>query len=179
LSAGERLATLAGPTAVLGIKPQHKPKTVYNLEVQGQHVFRVTSNGLLVHNSCGPNNSGWRTAADAADELADAPFAPGSVGAAKVWTSIRSRLKAAELPTSGRIRFVPPKNYNPASPLTRGPGNGYIDRFGNEWVRGPSRTAGEAFEWDVQLSKRGREMLGWLSREGNHVNVSLGGHVTH
>ena len=56
LSAGERLATLAGPTAVLGIQPQQTrtqqtPQTVYNLEVQGQHVFRVTSNGLLVHNS--------------------------------------------------------------------------------------------------------------------------------
>ena len=102
-----------------------------------------------------------------------------SVGAAKAWTSVKGRLKAAELPTSGRIRFVPPKNYSPSSPLTRGPQNGYIDRFGNEWVRGPSRTAGEAFEWDVQLSNRGREMLGWLSREGNHVNVSLGGRVTH
>ena len=63
LSAGERLATLAGPTAVLGIQPQHTagqhtPQTVYNLEVQGQHVFRVTSNGLLVHNSYGnaPNS---------------------------------------------------------------------------------------------------------------------------
>ncbi len=58
MPAGERLATLAGPTAVLGIQPQHtasqhKPQTVYNLEVQGQHVFRVTSNGLLVHNSYG------------------------------------------------------------------------------------------------------------------------------
>ena len=53
LSAGERLATLAGPTAVLGIQPQHAAQTVYNLEVQGQHVFRVTSNGLLVHNSYG------------------------------------------------------------------------------------------------------------------------------
>jgi hypothetical protein len=36
LSAGERLATLAGPTAVLGIQPQqapgqHKPQTVYGL----------------------------------------------------------------------------------------------------------------------------------------------------
>jgi len=51
LSAGERLATLAGPTAVLGIQPQQAAQTVYNLEVQGQHVFRVTSNGLLVHNS--------------------------------------------------------------------------------------------------------------------------------
>ena len=43
---------------MLGIQPQHTagqhtPQTVYNLEVQGQHVFRVTSNGLLVHNSYG------------------------------------------------------------------------------------------------------------------------------
>jgi len=55
LSAGERLVTLAGPTAVLGIQPQHtagqhtagqhKPKTVYNLEVQGQHVFRLGKHG--------------------------------------------------------------------------------------------------------------------------------------
>ncbi len=61
LSAGERCATLAGPTAVLGIQPQHTagqhtPQTVDNLEVQGQHVFRVTSNGLLVHNSCAPRS---------------------------------------------------------------------------------------------------------------------------
>ncbi len=126
-----------------------------------------------------PNIGGWRAAANAAGELADAPFAPGSAGAAKVWTSIKSRLKAAQLPISGRMRFVPPKDYNPTNPLTRGPQNGYIDRFGNEWVRGPSRTADEAFEWDVQLSNRGREMLGWLSREGNHVNVSLRGIVTH
>ena len=54
MSAGERLATLAGPTAVLGIQPQQAPQTVYNLEIQGQHVFRVTGNGLLVHNSYGP-----------------------------------------------------------------------------------------------------------------------------
>ncbi len=63
MSAGERLATLAGPTAVLGIQPQHTagqhtPQTVYNLEVQGQHVFRVTSNGLLVHNDC-PTRTGY------------------------------------------------------------------------------------------------------------------------
>ena len=33
------------------------PQTVYNLEVQGQHVFRVTSNGSLVHNDC-PTRTG-------------------------------------------------------------------------------------------------------------------------
>ncbi len=39
---------------MLGIQPQQAPQTVYNLEIQGQHVFRVTSNGLLVHNMCAP-----------------------------------------------------------------------------------------------------------------------------
>ncbi len=68
MSAGERLATLTGPTAVLGIQPKHTagqqaPQTVYNLEVQGQHVFRVTSNGLLVHNDCptAPKGVTWAT----------------------------------------------------------------------------------------------------------------------
>lgn len=69
--------------------------------------------------------------------------------------SKKGRLKEAGLPTQGRIRFVPRENWNPNSPLTRGQNNGYIDRFGNEWVKGPSRTAGEPYEWDVQLSQRG------------------------
>ena len=34
------------------------------------------------------------------------------------------------------IRYVPPKGYQPSNPLPRGPQNGYVDRFGNEWVRG-------------------------------------------
>lgn len=98
--------------------------------------------------------------------------------AAKPW-SISGRLKAAQLPTSGRIRYCPPHNYSPGQPLPKGPQNGYIDRFGNEWCRGPSRTAGDPFEWDVQLSHTGKEKIGWLSSSGEHVNVSIGGHVTH
>jgi hypothetical protein len=93
--------------------------------------------------------------------------------------SIKGRLKAAQLPISGRIRYVPPKGYRPSMPLPRGTQNGYIDRFGNEWVKGPSRTEGQAFEWDVQLSDSGRAMIGWMSRDGAHVNVSLDGEVTH
>ncbi|MFD4715184.1 polymorphic toxin type 17 domain-containing protein [Streptomyces sp. NPDC058430] len=63
--------------------------------------------------------------------------------------------------------------------LPRGTRKGYIDRFGNEWIKGPSRTAGQPFEWDVQLSKTGRAKLGWLSRDGSHLNVSLDGEITH
>jgi hypothetical protein len=104
--------------------------------------------------------------------------APGSVGASKVWTT-KSRLKAVALPTTGKIRFVPPRRYNPSTPLQRGRQNGFLDRFNNEWVKGPSRTAGEPFEWDVQLSEAGRAMLGWASRDGSHLNVSPTGKITH
>jgi hypothetical protein len=125
----------------------------YNLSVEGIHTYHVGEAEILVHNVC-------------------------------PW-SFRSRLKAAGpgtdmgLPSSGKLRFVPERGYNPSSSLPRGPQNGYIDRFGNEWVVSPSRTPGHPFEWDVQLSPRGREQLGWLSRDGRHVNVSPFGEVTH
>jgi RHS repeat-associated protein len=104
------------------------------------------------------------------------PDGPGGGGGGGAVQGIKGQIREVQLPTSGRIRFVPPKG---ASSLRRGPNHGYIDRFGNEWVRGPSRTAGEPFEWDVQLSRQGQQQLGWLSRDGQHVNVSLKGHVTH
>jgi hypothetical protein len=34
-------------------------------------------------------------------------------------------------------------------------------------------------EWDVQLSKTGNTQLGWASRDGSHLNVSLDGEITH
>ncbi|GHT97747.1 hypothetical protein AGMMS49545_24150 [Betaproteobacteria bacterium] len=107
------------------------------------------------------------------------PFNPsGSIGAAQAW-SMKGRLNYVELPTSGKIRYVPPESYVPSQPLPRGPNNGYIDKFGNEWTKGPSRTAGQSFEWDVQLSNTGRSQLGWASRDGSHLNVSLDGRITH
>jgi hypothetical protein len=107
------------------------------------------------------------------------PFDPsGTLGAAKAWT-MKRRLKDAQLPTSGKVRYVPPKGYSPGQPLPRGPQNGFIDRFGNEWTRGPSRTAGQAFEWDVQLGNNATNGVKWASRDGKHLNVSLDGEVTH
>ncbi|WP_149261394.1 polymorphic toxin type 17 domain-containing protein [Actinomadura sp. K4S16] len=114
----------------------------------------------------------------------DAGTTPVLVHNAGCW-SIKGRLRAAGpgdefgLPSKGRIRYLPPEGYNPANPLPRGPSNGYVDRFGNEWTVGPSRTEGHPFEWDVQLSRTGREKIGWLSRDGRHVNVDPLGEVTH
>ena len=81
--------------------------------------------------------------------------------------SRKAHIKKAKLPTRGKVRYVPPKNWEPTRPLPRGPQGGWMDRFENEWTRGPSRTAGEPFEWDVQRP------------DGSHWNVSLGGRVTH
>ena len=94
-------------------------------------------------------------------------------------SSIKGNLKAVELPTKGKIRFIPDKSYNPSRPLERGDQKGYLDKFGNEWVKGPSRTQGQTFEWDVQLSRKGKSNLDWLSRDGEHINVSLDGKITH
>ncbi len=94
-------------------------------------------------------------------------------------SSSKGRIKSKKLPTKGRIRYVPPKGYQPSNPLPRGPNNGFMDRFGNEWVSGPSRTPGQEFEWDVQLSKTGRAKIGWTTRDGSHANVSLDGKITH
>lgn len=87
-------------------------------------------------------------------------------------------MKNANLPTEGKIRFIPPDKWTPTQKLPKING-GYIDKFGNIWVKGPSRTAGQSFEWDVQLSKTGKNQLGWPSRDGSHLNVSLDGKITH
>lgn len=85
--------------------------------------------------------------------------------------------KKAKLPTSGKIRYIPPAGSGDNLPRTSS--GGYIDKFNNVWIKGPSRTSGEPFEWDVQLSRTGYGMLNWLSRDGKHINVSLKGNITH
>lgn len=92
--------------------------------------------------------------------------------------SSKKALKDANLPTTGKIRYVPPKNWTPTQPLPKKNG-GYIDKFDNIWTKGPSRTKGQSFEWDVQLSKTGKQQLGQFSRDGSHLNVSLDGKITH
>ncbi len=53
LRQGERVRTrLEQVAAVVAIKPRPPTAWVYNLEVQGEHVYEVGSNGVLVHNDC-------------------------------------------------------------------------------------------------------------------------------
>ncbi len=53
LRVGERVCTrLEQVAAVVAIKPRPPTDWVYNLEVQGEHVYEVGPNGVLVHNNC-------------------------------------------------------------------------------------------------------------------------------
>lgn len=115
---------------------------------------------------------GGRLTVDAIEVTADAAKAGKKTAQAvkateRVWTK-SARMNAAQLPhRGGKVRYVPPKSWHPSEPLPRGRSHGFMDRFGNEWTKGPSRTAGEPFEWDVQLP------------DGKHWNVSMQGHITH
>ena len=51
LEIGETLKTLAGTSVVESRCKRKEPETVYNIEVEGDHVYRVGETGVLVHNN--------------------------------------------------------------------------------------------------------------------------------
>ena len=54
LTIGERLLTLSGETRVATVDAVLRPADVFNIEVHGDHVYRLLSSGLLAHNAdCG------------------------------------------------------------------------------------------------------------------------------
>ncbi len=53
LQEGEQLLSAAGPATILTHQVLHRATPVYNIEVQGEHVYQVGALGLLVHNLCG------------------------------------------------------------------------------------------------------------------------------
>jgi hypothetical protein len=56
LRPGERVRTRLDEIAhVVQVKPRPPTKWVYNLEVQGEHVYEVGPGGVLVHNACTPD----------------------------------------------------------------------------------------------------------------------------
>ncbi|MEN9667149.1 MAG: hypothetical protein RLZZ326_3512, partial [Planctomycetota bacterium] len=52
LEPGEYVDTLTGPVAVASVEPLDRHPAVYNLEVHGEHVYRIAVEGMLVHNMC-------------------------------------------------------------------------------------------------------------------------------
>jgi hypothetical protein len=53
LKPGDQLQLRNGQAAqVLSVLPQDQKKIVYNIEVLGEHVYEVTTSGILTHNAC-------------------------------------------------------------------------------------------------------------------------------
>lgn len=52
LTEGELLEGVAGPITVVGISPLGGAQRVYNMTVEDDHVYRVSTLGILVHNNC-------------------------------------------------------------------------------------------------------------------------------
>jgi len=51
LEPGELVDTLSGPVTVVGVEQLDRHPAVYNLEVHGEHVYRIAVDGVLVHNA--------------------------------------------------------------------------------------------------------------------------------
>lgn len=79
----------------------------------------------------------------------------------------RQVLHEHHLPTHGDYPYVPPKNWQPHQPPRKNSKGEYIDSKGRRWHKGPTRTEGEDWEWDVQLPN------------GDHLNIDWGGNITH
>jgi hypothetical protein len=83
-------------------------------------------------------------------------------------------------------RFIPQQGYTADQRLQKGPGGGFIDRFGNEWIQGPAHgraaSDGDEFEWDVQLSKKGFNIWGERAKTNRGkawINVTKDGFLSH
>lgn len=111
------------------------------------------------------------------------PLSQASNIGGKSKPSMMGLIKKHQLPWKGRIRYIPPKNWPTTQDLPRvkipGKSAAFVDRFGNIWTSGESRTKGQLFEWDVQLSRSGIQQLGKFTRDKRHLNVSLDGRITH
>ena len=76
LRPGQQVETLAGPVAVASIDTPRQVSDVYTIEVHGHHVYRITDDGVLVHNVCLDNLSSFKfRGARSIDSLQDASHA--------------------------------------------------------------------------------------------------------
>lgn len=124
------------------------------------------------------------TAISVGDNLRRGEFLVAAIGALAIipgGKTIRGTLTAVGLPVLGKIRFIPPKTWNPSMGMSALKKNGgFVDKFGNIWQKKKvvGKSAGE-IHWDVQLSSTGKEQLGHLSNSGNHLNVTPRGEIAH
>jgi Pretoxin HINT domain len=94
LEIGERLSGRAGPVRVVARTLCAQPEEVYNLEVEGEHCYRVGEQGILVHNSsASPCTNAFAVASKDVDETitcAGSQFPWTGSGQAPNWATYTS-----------------------------------------------------------------------------------------
>jgi hypothetical protein len=91
LEPGELVDTLAGPVAVHSVQRLESALDVYNIEVHGEHVFRVTADGVLVHNAGPSCKLGTDLAGGSAAHAAGARQAGWQAGHIVPWGNFSNR----------------------------------------------------------------------------------------
>lgn len=76
------------------------------------------------------------------------------------------------LPLTGKYRFPVPEGINNLADLRRSQ-NGYLDRFGSEWV--PYIVKGRVVSWRCNLSERGKIRMGGLVNGRDFFLVGVDG----
>ena len=94
LRPGERLRTLQGTARLIDAVPRSGTEPVYNLEVQTEHVYHITTAGVLVHNGTSGDCSGDATPDDGVVYLRyDHTTKRSYVGQAKSMARYKARQK--------------------------------------------------------------------------------------
>jgi hypothetical protein len=93
LEPGEQVDTLGGPVAVASAERLKSRVDVHNIEVHGEHVFRVTADGVLVHNAGPSCQLGNSLCDDLADFARGARAAKWQAGHIVPWGNFSNRIK--------------------------------------------------------------------------------------
>jgi Pretoxin HINT domain len=101
LSSGDLLQLSDGTTRIAEITVIPGIQTVYNLEIHGQHVFRVTEQGLLVHNDNGVSGEAPLTSRAARRKVMRDQGIPTSQQPVSQSRNASGREYKYEVPTSG------------------------------------------------------------------------------
>ena len=97
LEPGEHVDTLTGPVAVVSVETLDRHPAVYNLEVHGEHVYRIAVDGVLVHNAGPSYTLGLSLTDDLADFASGARAAGRQAGHIVPWGNFSNRIKPVRL----------------------------------------------------------------------------------
>jgi len=96
LEAGEYVDTLTGPVAVASVERLDRHPAVYNLEVHGEHVYRIAVDGVLVHNAGPSYTLGFSLTDDLPDFARGARAAGWQAGHIVPWGNFSNRIEAVQ-----------------------------------------------------------------------------------